>query len=126
MEELRTKLPCHVIISGPTNCGKTHLVDKLRSPFKQAFEYIILICPTYINNKTYRGFANNDKRCFVASPDPSNSDELNQILTDCEILFSERETLIILDDCTSSHEVKQRSNKFKSLAFSGRHQGLSV
>ena len=35
-------------------------------------------------------------------------------------------TLTILDDCTVSKNLKNRSNKFIELAFSGRHKGLSV
>ena len=55
MDELIHKTPFHCIITGPTNCGKTeYLVTKLRGSFRYVFEYIILICPTYIHNKTYR------------------------------------------------------------------------
>ena len=50
MEEL--KVPFHCIITVPTNCGKTkylieQLIENLRGPFKNVFDYIILICPTY-------------------------------------------------------------------------------
>ena len=69
MEELKNKLPFHCIISGPTNCGKTQfLVDQLRGPFRQKFEYIVLVCPTYPHNKTYFNFAKGDKRFIVICP----------------------------------------------------------
>ena len=46
MEEL--KVPFHCIITDPTNCGKTkYLIEQLREPFKNVFDHIILICPTY-------------------------------------------------------------------------------
>ena len=62
MQELQDKTPFHCIITGPTNCGKTqYLIEQLREPFKGVFEYIVLICPTYAKNKTYHGFAENDK-----------------------------------------------------------------
>ena len=49
MEELRDKIPFHCIITGPTNCGKTkYLIDQLRGPFRKVFEFIVLICPTYL------------------------------------------------------------------------------
>ena len=39
MEEL--KVPFHCIITGPTNCGKTkYLIEQLRGPFKNVFDYI--------------------------------------------------------------------------------------
>ena len=127
MEELREKVPFHCIITGPSNCGKTkYLTEKLRGPFRNVFEYIVVICPTYAKNKTYYGFAQNDKRFYVLSPDARNSDMIDELLKDCLTLFAVTNTLIILDDCAVSKDLKHRSNKFIDLAFSGRHVGLSV
>ena len=127
MNELRDKIPFNMIITGPTNCGKTeYLIEKLRGPFRKVFEYIVLICPTYAKNRTYRGFAQGDKRFFILSPDSSNSDEINDLLSAMSDLFSGTNTLLILDDCAVSKDLKNRSNKFIDLAFSGRHDGLSV
>ena len=125
MEEL--KVPFHCIITGATNCGKTkYLIEQLRGPFKNVFDYIILICPTYDRNKTYRGFAKNDKHFLVLMPDASNQAEIEELLNLCAVLFSGTNTLIILDDCAVSKGLKNRSNIFIELAFSGRHKGLSV
>ena len=63
---------------------------------------------------------------IVASPDASNYDEFNDLLHTCVELFSGTNTLIILDDCAMSKDLKKRSNKCINLAFSGRHEGLSV
>ena len=127
MEELADKTPFHCIITGPTNCGKTkYLVDILRSSYRNVFEYIILICPTYAKNKTYEGFGHNDPRFIVLSPDADSIDEINELLSCVGDLFSGNETLIILDDCAFSKDLKQRSNKFIRLAFSGRHDKISV
>ena len=113
MNELIHKTPFHCIITGPTNCGKTkYLVSKLRGSFRYVFEYIILICPTYIHNKTYRGFARGDKRFFVFCP--QDDEEIQELLQACKIVFS------------GTKELKKRSNEFIKLAFSGRHEGLSV
>ena len=52
----------NALIVGPTNCGKTsYLVKRLRHEFIQKFDYIFLLCPTYIHNATYDGFAENDR-----------------------------------------------------------------
>ena len=127
MEELRDKNPFHCIITGPTNCGKTkYVIDQLRGSFRHVFDWIVLICPTYSKNKTYRGFAKGDKRFVVLSPDASNVEEINDLLGICEDFFSGTNTLIILDDCAVSRDLKNRNNKFINLAFSGRHAGLSV
>jgi len=126
MDELKEKIPFHCIITGPTNCGKTkYLIDKLRGTFRYVFDYIILICPTYERNKTYKGFAKGDKRFIVLSP-PNEEDEINKFLEDIETVFSGKQTLVILDDCAFTKDLKQRSNKFISLAFSGRHLNISL
>ena len=122
MDELADKIPLNCIITAPTNGGKTrYLIDKLRGSFRYLFEYIILICPTYAKNKTYR-----DKNFFVFMPDESNQDEINEILDCCYTLFSGANTLLILDDCAVSRDLKKRSNKLIDLTFSGRHSGISV
>lgn len=60
------------------------------------------------------------------SPDASNSDEINELLQLTADVFAGSNSLIILDDCAVSKDLKHRSNKFIDLAFSGRHLGLSV
>ena len=127
MEELRDKITFHCIITGPTNCGKTqYLAEKLRGPFKGVFDFIFLICPTYAYNKTYYNFAQGDKHFLVAVPSADSEAEINQLLGDANDVFAGANTLIILDDCAMSKEMKKRSNKLIELAFSGRHKGLSV
>ena len=59
-------------------------------------------------------------------PDASNQAEIEELLHLSAVLFSGMNTLIILDDCAVSKDLKNRSNKFIELAFSGRHKGLSV
>ena len=42
MEELRDKVPFNCLITGPTNCGKTHyLVNQLKGPYKGLFDFSI-------------------------------------------------------------------------------------
>ena len=125
MEELRDKKPFHCIITGPTNCGKTrYVIDQLRGSFRHVFDWIVLICPTYSKNKTYRGFAKGDKRFVVLSPDASNVEEINDLLGICEDFFSGKNTLIILDDCAVSKDLKIEPTSLLILRFSGRHAGF--
>ena len=127
MQELRDKTPFHCIITGLTDCSKTqYLIEQFCGPFKGVFDYIVLICPTYAKNKTYRGFGQNDSQLLVVSPDASNCDEINDLLKHCATLFSGTNTFLVLDDCAVSKDLKKCSNKFINLAFSGRHEGLSV
>ena len=127
MDELADKIPFNCIITGLTNYGKTRfLIEKLRGPFPEKFEYNVLICPTITINKTYQNFAKGDKNFFVWMPDASNQDEINEAFDCCKTLFSSLNILIILDDCAVSQDLKKRSNKFIDLAFSGRHSKISV
>ena len=51
---------------GPTNSGKTqYLVNQLRGPFWGKFDYIVLIWPTLVHNKTHDRFLDNDPYIFV-------------------------------------------------------------
>lgn len=126
MNDLKDRIPFHCIITGPTNCGKTeYLISQLRGEYRYVFNYIVLICPTYANNKTYKNFARGDKRFIVIEPE-NNQDEINNILEDVEEVFGGLNTLVILDDCAFTKDLKQRSNKFISLAFSGRHNNISM
>ena len=60
------KLPFNALIVGPTNSGKTqYLLNQLRGPFKGKFDYIVLLCPTFVKNKTYEGFVDRDPHIFV-------------------------------------------------------------
>ena len=58
-------IPVKALIGGPTNPGKTqYLVDQLQGRFRGKFDYTVLICPTFLHNKTNDGFVDNDSRIF--------------------------------------------------------------
>ena len=114
----RIPIPFHALITGPTNCGKTKfVVDQLRGPFRGLFSVIILICPTYAVNNTYRSFARGDKGFFCMTPNASTSEEVHNLFHDNK----RDKVLVILDDCAVSADVKRRTSALVDLAFSGRH-----
>ena len=111
-------IPFNALIVGATNCGKTSfLVKILTHEFLGAFDYIFLVCPTYIHNKTYDGFAENDGDFFVIIPE---QDKINDFLKLISFAFEGTNTLIILDDCAASKDVKKKTNELVNLAFSAR------
>ena len=117
-------IPFNALIVGVTNCGKTsHLVKLLSHEFLQKFDYIFLVCPTFIHNKTYDGFAENDRDFFVIIPE---QDQINDFLKIISFAFEGTNTLIILDDCAASKDVKKKTNELVNLAFGARHKGISV
>lgn len=51
---------------GPTSSGKTqYLVNQLRGPFRGKVDHMVLIRPTFVHNRTYDGFKDNDSRMFA-------------------------------------------------------------
>ena len=116
-------IPFNALIVGPTNSGKkTFLVNLLKTKFIQRFDFIFLLFPTFIHNKTWDGFAENDKDFFVIIPEHH---QINDWLRIISFAFEGTNTFIILDDCASSKDVKKRSDELVKLAFSARHSGIS-
>ena len=99
-------IPFNALIVGTTNCGKTSFLVKILShEFLQKFDYIFLVCPTYIHNKTYDGFAENDRGFFVIIPEQDQNNDFFKLIS---FAFEGTNTLIILDDCAASKDIKKR------------------
>ena len=46
-----------MIIVGMSACSKTHyLLRMLEEDYKNHFDYIFIVCPTFRNNKTYQNW----------------------------------------------------------------------
>ena len=117
--------PFNMIITGPTNCGKTEtLMSLLTGPYFRKFEYVVFICPTFLNNKAYnKKYIYNDLDVFIFDPDIDQIDATLQLV---HKEFKRTKTLIVLDDCASSRDMKKRSDELVKLGFSARHDNLSV
>ena len=119
-----SKIPFNALIVGPTNSGKTqYLLSQLRGPFRGKFDYIVLLCPTFVENKTYDGFVDHEPRIFVIA---CQQHEIELFLTLASFFFYNTNTLIVLDDCAASKAVKDRTSQLVQLGFSARHKGISV
>ena len=120
----QSKKPFNALIAGPTNSGKTkYLVDQLRGPFRGKFDYIVLTCPTFVHNKTFDGFVDNDPRIFVIN---CSQHGVKDFLKLASFFFEATNTLIILDECAALKDVNGRTNQLAYLRFSARHSGISV
>jgi len=119
-----SKIPFNTLIVGPTNSGKSRfVVDKLYGPFRFKFDYIVLICPTFTHNKTYHRFGENDPRMDVIVCEQHYVEKWLKLV---RWLSEGTNTLIILDDCAASKDMKGRTGELVNLAFSARHMDISV
>ena len=113
-----------MIIVGMTACGKTHyLLHMLEEEYMKQFDYIILLCPTFEWNKTYGDWRYKDDPDFLAIP--CEHDNIDILLDHVVDVFKGSNSLIILDDCASGQEIKNRTSEVVKLGFSARHYGLS-
>ena len=117
-------IPFNALIVGPTNSGKMQfLVNQLCGSFCGKFDYVVLIYPTFAYNKTLYRFAERDPRLYVVI---CKQHEVEICLKVASLYFEGTNTLIVLDDCASSKDVKGQTGKLVDLAFSARHVGISV
>ena len=71
-------IPFNALIVGETS----FLVDILLShEFLGAFDYIFLVCPTFAHNKTYDGFAENDRGFFVIIPEQNQINDFLKLIS---------------------------------------------
>ena len=114
----RIKKPHTTLFTGPTVCGKTHLVlDLIEKWCNKHFNYII-ICPTRQWNKTYHSktWIKNDDKVWLIEP----KDRLYQWIEKLPQLLARSETLFIIDDIIADEGLDRRRQSLLKLAISGR------
>jgi len=117
-------IPFNALIVGPTNSGKTQFfVNQLFDTFRSRFDHIVLICPTFAHNRTLYRLAERDPRFY---PIICEQHEVELWLKLVSFTFEGTNTLIVLDDCAASKDVKGRTGELVKLGFSARHSGISV
>ena len=109
-------IPFNVLIVGPTNLGKTQfLMNQLCGPFNGKFDFIVLICPTFAYNKTLYRFGERDSRLYVLI---CEQHQVEIWLKLASFAFEGTNTLIVLDDCTASKDVRGRTRELVKLGIS--------
>ena len=98
-------------------------MNQLHGPFRGKFDYIVLICPTFAYNRTLYRFGERDPRLYVIICEQHNVEISLKLAS---FAFEGTNTLIVLDDCAASKDVKGRTGELVKLGFSARHAGISV
>ena len=117
-------IPFNALIVGPTNSGKTQfLVNQLCGTFCGKFDCIVLSCPTFEYNRTLDQFGERDPRLDVII---CEKHEVKKWLKVASFAFEGTNTLIILDDCAASKDVKRHTGELVKLGFSACHSAISM
>ena len=101
------KRPHTSIFIGQTECGKTHLVlELIENQYNKHFDYIVIICPTLRENKTYHamGWIKNDDKVWLVDP----KDNLYQWMKKLSELLRFLEVLFIIDDIIANERLDKR------------------
>lgn len=114
-----------MLVVGMTGCGKTFYVLKMIvDQYMFQFGYIIIVCPTFSRNMSYRQWKYlADRDVIIVECD---HESVNYFLTEIRDIYEDTNSLIIIDDCAASKDIRDRTSEVVNLAFSGRHCGLST
>ena len=113
------KFPHSAMFVGVMACHKTEfLLPLLETQYKNHFEFIIILCPTILDNKTYlsRKWILNDKNVFVVYDVKGN---LNEWIKLFKNMLRSHQTLFITNDCSAEDEINKKRDALPELAFSG-------
>ena len=120
------KFPHSAMFVGCTNVGKAeYLLGILETKHKNHFEFIVILCPTILDNKTYlsRKWILDDKNVFIVCDMEGKLNEWIRLFKDT---LKCRQTLFIIDDCLAEGEINKKRDALSELAFSGRHRNHSL
>ena len=119
------KFPHSAMFVGCTNVGKTeYLLRILETEYKNHSEFIVILCPTILDNKIYlsRKWILDDKNVFIMC---DVEGRLNEWIRLFKVTLGGHQTLFIIDDCSAEGEINKNRDALSELAFSGRHRNHS-
>ena len=102
------KFPHSAMFVGVMACGKTEfLLPLLETVYKNHFEFIVILCPTILDNKTYlsRKWILDGKNVFVVC---DVEGRLNEWIRFFKNTLKGHQTLFIIDDCTAECEINKK------------------
>ena len=111
---------------GVTAYGKTEfLLRLLETEYKNHFQFIIILCPTILDNETYlfRKWILDDKNVLIVR---DMEGKLNEWIKLFKNTLKGYQTLFVISDCSAEDEINKKRCALSELAFSGRHRNHSL
>ena len=109
-----------------TACGKTEfLLQLFEIIYKNHFEFIVILCQTISDNKTYlsRKWIFDDKNVFIVC---DVEGKLNEWIRLFKSALKGYQTLFIIDDGLAEGEINKKRDALSELAFSSHHRNHSL
>ena len=99
--------PFNMLIVGMTGSGKTYfLLNMIETEYSKVFDYIVIVCPTIEWNTTYINWTHLSDHGVIQIP--CSQRMIDIVLKAVSTIFRGTNTLIVVDDCAASHDVKKR------------------
>ena len=111
------KFPHLAMFVGVTACGKTEFLLRLfETIYKNHFEFIVILCPTILDNKTYlsRKWIFDDKNVFIVC---DVEGKLNEWIRLFKGTLKGHQTLLIIDDCSAEGEINKKTRCSIRISF---------
>ena len=109
------KFPHSAMFVGVTACGKTEfLLLLLETLCKNHFEFIVILCPRILDNKTNlsRKWILDDKNVFIVC---DVEGKLNEWIKLFKNALKGHHTLFIINDCSAEGEINKNEMLYQSL-----------
>ena len=120
------KFPHSAMFFGVTACRKTEFLLKLlETIYNNHFEFILILCSTILDNKTYlsRKWIFDYKNIFIVC---DIKGKLNEWIRLFKSALKGHQTLFIIDDCSAEGEINKKRDALSELAFSSHHRNHSL
>ena len=111
------KFPHSAMFVGVTACGKTEfLLRLLETVYKNHFEFIVILCPTILDNKRYlsRKWIFDDKNVFIVCDAEGKLTEWIRLFKG---MLKGHQTLFIIDDCSAEGEINKKTRCSIRISF---------
>ena len=119
------KEPHTALFVAPTGVGKTHLaLSLLEKEYRNHFDFIVIICPTFRYNSTYksRSWVWNDPDVIPIQP----GNQLYYLIEKISNLLTGDKTLFLIDEIIADETLNKHHQPLLELVISGRQRGHSL